>query len=295
MTVAERRSAYESPLALVARVVAIFAIVGAGIGGATLIFLSATGFFDATASSDLEAIGDLFLGGIALATILVVSLVVGIVLAAVGGLYAGSRSPDRAISTAVGAIAGTLGHAALVAALGLFLIVGVDALDSDEAEPAPTPVPTQSAEDIASCEQAFGAGSELCGNEATEESTEGGGVSFEDIWRIGLGLIPAAAVGGLSGAVGFTRRSLVPIADVPVIVEAQRRAESSSNVRVGPRPRRAKPSPRKTKPTARKPATRRPPPESDDETAEPTDVLTAGPSEALTDDLSGDRPELPPE
>jgi len=288
MTVDQRWSAHESPLAVVGKIVAVFAIVGAGIGGATLIFLSATGFFDATASDDLEAIGDLFLGGIALATLLVVSLVVGIVLAALGGLYAGNKSPGRGLSAAVGAIAGTLGHIALVALLGLFLIVGVEAFDSDETQSSPTPVPTQSAEDIASCEQVFGAGSETCRNETVDESTDDGGdgVSFEDIFQIGLGLIPAAAVGGLSAAVGFSRRS-VPIADVPVIVQS--RPDDLPAARARPRPRKAKPAPRKA--TTRKAATRRPRPKPDEETAEPSDAATVELSDDLLDDFPDDLPE----
>lgn len=286
MTVESTPPADESPITLVGKIVAVFLVVGAGLGGATLIFLSATGVFDVTASDDLEALGQQFLGGIAIATVLVFGLLIGIVLAALGGMYAANRSPDRGISAAVGAIAGTLGHIALVAGLGVMLIVGVEALEPSESEAAltPTPIATRSPQEIASCQETFGAGSELCVDETTDESAdEDSGVSFEDIWRIGLGLIPAAAVGGLSGAIAFTRRT-VPIADAPFVrfePPAEVNEPSTQPVERRPlpraRPRKVKPPPAKPR-TRRKPVTHRP-------SSEPED---------LTDDHAP-LPEIPPE
>ncbi|MEX0874876.1 MAG: hypothetical protein WD646_09830 [Actinomycetota bacterium] len=203
----------EPAISLFTKVVAIFAVVGAGLGAATLIFLWATGFFDATEAEGLDALGEQFLGGIAIATVLVFALLVGVVLAALGGMHVANYGTSRGAAALAGALAGAVGHVALVAVLGAILVFGIDALTSstaDEAVPTPTPVETQSPEELASCRELFGQDSPLCVDQAAEEADTDDGdddaVSFEDVSRIGLGLIPAALVGGLTAAILFRRR-----------------------------------------------------------------------------------------
>ena len=222
--------AREAPLTQVAKVVGVFVAVGIGLGAATLIFLEATGFFDVASSQGPDALATAFFGAVGVWIVQVFALLVGTVLAALGGVYVSRVAASRGMAAAAGAIAGVLGHIGLAVTLGLFLIIGIEALDGpDEATAAPTPAPvvTRSPEEIAECFQVFGEGSPACAQPTptpTEETTgdDGTGVSFEDMMRVGLGLMPAGLVGGLAGAILFRRRyqvdSMGP--DVPFVAAA---------------------------------------------------------------------------
>lgn len=199
--------------ALTAKIVGLFAIIGLGLGSTVLLFLWATGYFEPAQSDEFgAALGQAFFGGLAITAVLVFALLVGIVLAALAGVYAAARAESSAAAVMVGLFGSALGYAALVAALGLFMVGGIDALTP---QPAPTPVatpaPTQSAQEIADCQELFGQGSPLCRDEpdAVQTTDETPEVGVRDVARLGFGLLPAALVGALSASLFASRRNLL--------------------------------------------------------------------------------------
>lgn len=194
---------------LTARIVGFFALIGLGLGGAVLLFLWATGYFKPVQDEGFDSLGRAFAGGIAFTAVLVFALLVGIVLSALAGVYSALNAQSSAAAVLVGLVASAVGYVALIATLGLFLLSGVNGLSP---QPVPTPVatprPTQSAEELATCEELFGQGSIACREEASTEEPgqEQQETSVRDLTRLGLGVLPAALVGALSASLFAPRR-----------------------------------------------------------------------------------------
>ena len=190
------------------RIVGVFAIVGFGLGIGTMLFLWVTGFFNA--SNSLEDLGQAFLGGIAIAGVLVFAILIGVVLAAVGGIHLASTSTDRTAAAATGALSGGAGHFALVVTLGAVLLIGFAFASNDEG----SGTSTTSTSDRAQCEEVFGAGAEACTDESTvpesssdnSSSSDSDNIDFATLTKLVLGVIPAGMVGGLTAAVVFRPR-----------------------------------------------------------------------------------------
>jgi hypothetical protein len=200
----------------VARMVAVFAVVGLGLGGGTLIFLSATGFFDPV--QGLDDFGRAILGGFAVSAVLVFALLIGVVMAALAGLYLSGVVDSRGRAAAAGGVAAALGHIALVVCVGAVLLAGIELLsDSVEQPPASTSGSSAAPSSFgdAQCEETFGEGSQLCDAAASvpslpdvpsssDESSDV--VTTENLVKIGLGVVPAAFVGAIVAALLFGRR-----------------------------------------------------------------------------------------
>lgn len=184
------------------KLIAIFGIVGLGLGAGSLIFLWAVGFFNRTGG--LEDLGAAFAGGIAIAGVLVFALLIGIVLATIGGLWAGGSVISRSQAVVASAIGAGIGHVVLIGVLGVFLIVGLGVGSSatpETPEPSPSPLDQE-------CIELFGP-IPLCGGQTEiPEEPEGEEVSVQQFLKLALGLVPAALVGALTAAVGFSRREL---------------------------------------------------------------------------------------
>jgi len=199
--------------AVVGRVVGVFAVVGFGLGIGVLLFLWATGFFDPV--QGLDDFGRVFVGGLAVAAVFVFALLIGVVVAVFAGLHAANTADSRASAATSGALAGGIGHIALVIVLGVILLVGFRVLspDSPPVGAVPSPTPLGTAEGVP-CEEVFGVGSAVC--ETTEETSDvpddssfadsNDEVTVDNLARLGVGVLPAALVGAVTGAILFPRR-----------------------------------------------------------------------------------------
>ena len=192
------------------RIVGLFATVGGGLGAATMLFLFAIGFFSASDAESLEDIGQAFVGVIAIAAVLIFALLIGVVLAAVSGMYAARRAADVASAVRAGGMGSAAGHVALVVVLGIFLLSGVALFDATSSQPAtPTPTP-RTAEEIAECIELFGVDSPLCAGDqpadAAEEPDDPSDIGIDDLLKLALGVIPAGIVGATVAAIMFERR-----------------------------------------------------------------------------------------
>lgn len=215
------------PGQLIARIVGVFAIVGLGLGVGALIFLWIVDFFEPT--EDIEDIGAAILGGIAIGAVLVFALLIGVVLAALCGMHVAHQAETRPVAIRVAGLGAAIGHIALVAVLGVILIVGVNVFRSASGEardtPAPTIAPTPSREPTQSCEDVFGQGSEICQGQVTDPTPEPftpdpltpdpftsepttedttSLVAVGNVAKLGLGVVPAAVVGALVAGLLFT-------------------------------------------------------------------------------------------
>ncbi len=200
-----------------ARIVGIFAVIGFGLGLATLLFLWATGFFT-TSTVSADSLADVALGAFVFAVVAAFAVLIGVVVAAVGGVYAANHTDDRPTAIRVGAIGAAAGHFALIIVVIGFVLVSFalqSVMSSDPVSPAQiTPSPQQ----IAECERALGVGAPVCRQlpqglvTPRPDAVVDGGVDWpdvDDVARFGIGIIPAAIVGALSAAVVFAReRSL---------------------------------------------------------------------------------------
>jgi hypothetical protein len=202
---------------VVGRVVGVFAVVGFGLGIGVLLFLWATGFFDPV--QGLDDFGRVFVGGLAVAAVFVFALLIGVVVAVFAGLHAANTAESAASAATSGALAGGIGHIALVVVLGAVLLLGFRVLAPPSPTPpvAASPTPPGLADDVP-CEEIFGADSAVC-DAAMETSDIPDGSSFADtsddvtvgnLSKLALGVIPAALVGAVTGAILFPRRRVRP-------------------------------------------------------------------------------------
>jgi hypothetical protein len=212
---AAERAATLAPPSTRARVVLvlvmIFAVVGLGLGLATVLFLWANGYFKPLSA---QTVGQSYLGSIAVGAVLVSAVLIGVLIAAVGGIYAAQRAAQRRAAATSGALAGAIGHVALVFVLGAVLLIGFE-LFVDRPSPSPpaaTPsegVP-QGETGTADCEAIFGQNSPACGagtlRETSRSQDPSDEVTFGGLSKLLLGAIPAALVGGLTAATVFPRR-----------------------------------------------------------------------------------------
>ncbi|MGH9198707.1 MAG: hypothetical protein ACRD1T_23630, partial [Acidimicrobiia bacterium] len=113
-----------TPIGVLARMVGVFSAIGLGLGVGALLFLWGTGYFE-TRAEGLEGLGAALAGGIALAGVSVFAILIGVVLAALGGMYAATNTTMRGTAVVASAMAGGLGHIALIVVLGLVLAGGV--------------------------------------------------------------------------------------------------------------------------------------------------------------------------
>ena len=204
----------DGPGVLAARIAGIFAVVGFGLGVASLLFLWESGFFDVSAGESFEDFAKVAIGAFALAAVAAFAVPLGIVVAAVGGVFAAVRTPRLAEAVRAGAIGAAAGYLALTLVLSGFVVLAIELREGRE--PDPEPSPTSQAQQ--SCEQIFGEGSPQCRNIGAQGdlNVQGdidvfGDVSDNDGWsddiaRLGLGIIPTALVGALSAAVTSSRR-----------------------------------------------------------------------------------------
>lgn len=190
---------------VVAKLVGVFAVIGAGLGIGTVLFLWASGVFDAQ-KQGLESIGEAIAGGLIVSASLVFALLFGVVFSAVAGMHAATDARDRVTAAFVGGVASAVGQIALIVALGAVLIGGINFFEASPRE-ASSASPTPTAE---SCRTLFGTGPEFCPERDTAptetEDGEEAHVSVRDLSRLALGAVPAFVVGALSGALVFTRR-----------------------------------------------------------------------------------------
>jgi hypothetical protein len=192
------------PHRAVGQIVGMFSAVGGGLAVASLLFLWATDFF--TPVSNAEDFGRALTGAVSLGGVFIFAILIGVVLAAVGGLIAANASSSRGRTIEVAAIGAVLGHLGLVVVLGVLLFLGMELLTEEEAQS--TTVETRSAQEIADCVETFGADSEICQPPVVEESGSDELASVEGMVPLLVGLVPAGVVGALSGAILFRRQQV---------------------------------------------------------------------------------------
>ncbi len=182
----------------------MFAAVGLGLGVGVLLFMWQTGAFDRV--HGIEDLGTVVLGGVALAVAFGFGLLIGVVMAIFAGMFAANAASSRMSAVVTGMVAGAVGHVGLVVALGAVLLAGFAALDQGR----PTPPVRTSAPGEPPCEEIFGADSPVCQNQTPESSIDAveadDEVTVGNVARLGLGVIPAALVGGLTAAILFARK-----------------------------------------------------------------------------------------
>lgn len=199
----------ESPVSAVGRTISLFGVVGFGLGLGGVSFLWSSGFFG---SSDADDIGAAFVGGITIAAVLTFTLLIGIVLAAVGGLYCARVVDGRGRAWVAAMLGATLGHVALVASTGIVLWAGISLADtSTDAEPTPVPAEeTRMPEELQECRDLFGEDSILCQAESEPEppaESSGGttALDLESLLKLALGLVPAGLVAALVATIFYRR------------------------------------------------------------------------------------------
>lgn len=198
----------------IGRIIGVFAVVGMGLGLGGLLFLWVTDYFKPSNNGDF---GSSFVGGLTIAALLIFALLIGVVIAAFGGMHAANKVEGRSGAVSAGLVAGSLGHVLMVAILAGIMVTGIQFLSANEtagsdASPSPASEPSPTPDE--SCIAEFGADSPLCSPpqipKAIEppqvDSTESG-VRWESFLKIGLGFIPAALVGALTAALLYSRRS----------------------------------------------------------------------------------------
>jgi hypothetical protein len=197
----------QGPLGVVGRIIGLFAVTGLGLGVGALLFLWATGALTPEESQGIgEAFGAAFASAIAITGVLAFALLIGVVLAAIGGMHAAAAIPTRSPAAVAAAISGAVGHVVMILVLGATLIMGMGILSAaGETEESPAEA-VESQEDVELCEELFGPGSPEC--QPQEEEAEGSGATLDAklIAQLGLGLIPAGLVGALTAAIMFRSR-----------------------------------------------------------------------------------------
>lgn len=178
----------ESAPVVLAKLIGVFAIIGAGLGIGTVLFLWSSGVFDAHKKS-LAGIGEAIAGGLIVAAALVFALLFGVVFSAVAGMHAASHGRDRATAALVGGTASAVGQIALIVTLGAVLIGGINFFKEVSQPPRSSPSLIERID--------RGTGG------ATDEDTD---VSVRDLSRLALGAVPAFVVGALSGGLVYSRR-----------------------------------------------------------------------------------------
>ncbi|HVE91181.1 MAG TPA: hypothetical protein VNE62_02620 [Actinomycetota bacterium] len=196
-------------------IVGMFAAVGLGMGLAAVLFLNAIGFYKARSGDGLEGFGEAIAGSLALGAVLVFSILVGTVLAAMAGIVVARVARSGGSAAGLAALASGLGHLALVAAAGAVLLGGSSVLaESAPDTPAPTPEPVESRdpEERADCVRLFGADSRICQDPTPEpaddindrDDGDKAPIALSAILKLALGVLPAALVGALTGLLLFT-------------------------------------------------------------------------------------------
>lgn len=194
------RSNAGSLACVVARIAGMFAAVGLGLGVGVLLFMWVTGAFERR--QGIEDLGTVVLGGLALAVTFGFGLLIGVVMAIFAGLYASNAAESRTSAVVTGAVAGGIGHVALVLTLGTVLLIGFGVLEPDSPS-----VPTRSPFADAPCEETFGQGARECQTENSPDALESEDeVTVGNVSRLAIGMVPASLVGGLTSAILFTRR-----------------------------------------------------------------------------------------
>lgn len=197
---ARTTNGYEGPMSVAGRLIGVSAVIGAALGIATILFLLLTGFFDA--SQNLDDIGAAVFGGVLVIGVVAFGLLIGIVLAGIGGVTAARVSADATHARIAGALGGALGHLALVLTLGVVLALGFLIFQGGgSAEPRASASPDPD------CVQIFGADSEVCRQQ--QEPPVGGepAVPWENIVQALAGLVPAGLAGGGAATVMFRREA----------------------------------------------------------------------------------------
>jgi hypothetical protein len=186
----------DEPIAAVlARIVGLFVIVGLGLALGVLLFGWVAGFFGHRSSTDVKTA---IIGGIATVITLVFAMLIGVVLAAIGGHYAASHVARRDGAVVAAGIGSAVGHFLLIVCIAASLVGGIDLLSAGH--PTATPPP-----DNASCVRTFGANSPLCGGSTTTPSASSS-VDYRALAKGTIGVVPAGLVGAFVAMTLFDRR-----------------------------------------------------------------------------------------
>jgi hypothetical protein len=191
---------------VIVRILAIYAAIGLGLAVGGILVMWVAGAFDISASSD-DLFGSMLAAAIG-AFVIVVSigfaLLVGVVIAATTGIYAASRSPNMMTAVRIGALGAAGGHVVLVVVVGVILTVVVALAVGFGSDGASDPFAQQRAE----CERVLGAGHPSCQSlQGPATPDDGGGIPFDAIAKLTLGIIPSALTGGLAAGISFSGRS----------------------------------------------------------------------------------------
>lgn|GEM_PF-4199422 len=195
----------------IGRIIGVFAVIGVGLGFGGLLFLWATDYFNKTADGGL---GSALVGGLTIAALLIFALLIGVVIAALGGLHAANHVGSRGGAVASGLVAGSLGHVAMIAVLAAIMTLGIQALSGDTSNSSDaTPAQSEAPSPDPDCARSFGEDSPICQGLnrtpkalAPETQSNKDKVSWATFFKLGLGFIPASLVGGTTAAILFSKR-----------------------------------------------------------------------------------------
>jgi hypothetical protein len=126
-------------------------------------------------------------------------MLIGVVLAAIGGNYAATHLHRRDGAIVAAGIGSAVGHLLLIVCIAASLVGGIDLFSSGGAAPAPTPT------DNASCVQTFGANSPLC-ERSTASVTASSSIDYGALAKGTVGVVPAGLVGAFVALILFDRR-----------------------------------------------------------------------------------------
>ncbi len=180
----------ESPMAMAARLIAVSAAIGLGIGLTALLFLQLLGI-------DLDEPENVFAGllaGIVALGTFAITLVLGVVIGAIYGMHAARSSPTPTEARAVGALAGGLGHGVMIVVLGVVFVFGLPIVFPGSDEPSRAQL---------SCERNFGAGASICQEQTPNDEPR---LQWDAVLKACIGLIPAGLTGGLTATIMYPRK-----------------------------------------------------------------------------------------
>lgn len=177
--VENRATEGESTGSMVGRIVGVFAVIGLCLGLGTVFGLWGFGVFDGQ-EGDL---GAAIMGAFTLVGAYLFVVMVGVVIAALGGHYAARSTSGTADPVLAGSLGGAFGHFVLLMAFTLMIAGGFAVFGDD----------STAADD----------------SQSDTGASDDGIPEMDFLWKAGLALIPAAIVGGLTAKL-FARRSGTP-------------------------------------------------------------------------------------
>lgn len=158
------------------RTLGVFGVIGLSLGIGAIFFLATTGVLAEGGVGGALAAGFLLLG------VLVFAALVGVVVAALMGWYAGSALSKRRDAIIAGAVGGAAGHAVMVVALVLVLVAGIAMMFPN------------------------GTGS--------SSSTGATAIDLTAIGKLILGVLPAGLVGGVTASLLHVPAPSLPVPEV---------------------------------------------------------------------------------